>query len=96
MSVARCMAEVDAEEFTAWRAFDRYEPIGREAEAAAMTHSLLWAGLVRQSGGKLPTMDPWDFMPAGTIKPVKSDDGADREAAAMERQAEAMERAKKG
>lgn len=76
MSVAECMTAVDADELGWWQAYDRYEPIGREAEVLAIGFAIMVNLQLAKAGVKGSRYETADFMPQGTIRPDAGKDDA--------------------
>lgn len=63
--------------------------MGRECEMLAQLAELIWVLIRWQSGNKMASLDRWDFMPAGTIKPDVPKHSAERAEAAARQAAQA-------
>lgn len=65
MSVARCMEEVDGEEFTRWQAYWKVEPFGQEWQQTALICLVMASAWSKKGSGEWKLED---FLP---IKPEK-------------------------
>lgn len=82
MTVAQCQAGMDAQEFIAWQAFDRIEPIGRDwLQAGTICSTIANVVAPLLSGKKKPkTWAPEDFLPLLRKAVRKKQTGAEMEA----------------